>query len=99
MEVGDSEKEEVGCALRSSRRKANVPFSDRSRPPPFLLFLPPTTRICRCIKSDVYTFCFYIYLWKIKPERKLSDFEFSMYIVTQLAYILWGVSFIFKIWD
>ncbi|KIV52649.1 hypothetical protein AM501_30270 [Aneurinibacillus migulanus] len=40
MEGGDSEKEEVGCALRSSRRKANVSFSDRSRPPPFLLFFP-----------------------------------------------------------
>ncbi|KIV55897.1 hypothetical protein AM501_26705 [Aneurinibacillus migulanus] len=38
MEVGDSEKEEVGCALRSSRRKASVSFSDRSHPPPFLLF-------------------------------------------------------------
>ncbi|KIV51826.1 hypothetical protein TS65_24985 [Aneurinibacillus migulanus] len=24
MEGGDSEKEEVGCALRSSRRKANL---------------------------------------------------------------------------
>ncbi|MCP1356939.1 hypothetical protein [Aneurinibacillus migulanus] len=33
MEVGNSEKEEVGYALRSSRRKANVSFSDRSRPP------------------------------------------------------------------
>ncbi|MED4731992.1 hypothetical protein P9597_28445 [Aneurinibacillus migulanus] len=30
MEGGDSEKEEVGCALRSGRRKANVSFSDRS---------------------------------------------------------------------
>ncbi|MED0893468.1 hypothetical protein [Aneurinibacillus migulanus] len=32
MEGGDSEKEEVGCTLHSSRRKANVSFSDRSRP-------------------------------------------------------------------
>ncbi|MED4732360.1 hypothetical protein P9597_30520 [Aneurinibacillus migulanus] len=32
MEVGNSEKEDVGCALRSSRRKANVFFSDRHRP-------------------------------------------------------------------
>ncbi|MCP1358643.1 hypothetical protein [Aneurinibacillus migulanus] len=30
MEVGDSEKEEVGCALRFSRRKANVSFSNLS---------------------------------------------------------------------
>ncbi|WP_152623476.1 hypothetical protein [Aneurinibacillus migulanus] len=32
MEGGDSEKEEVGCALRSSRRKASVSFSNRYRP-------------------------------------------------------------------
>ncbi|WP_235499271.1 hypothetical protein, partial [Aneurinibacillus migulanus] len=55
LEGGDSEKEEGGCALRSSRKKANVAFSDRSRPPPFLLFFPLTTRICQCIKSDVYS--------------------------------------------
>ncbi|MMZ60157.1 hypothetical protein D1872_222320 [compost metagenome] len=36
------------------QKKADVSFSDRSRPPPFLLFLSLTTRICRCIKSDVY---------------------------------------------
>ncbi|WP_307802519.1 hypothetical protein [Bacillus sp. XF8] len=45
------------------------------------------------------TFCFYLYLRKMKLKRKLSGFEFSMYIVTQLAYILWGISFISKIWD
>ncbi|MCP1357662.1 hypothetical protein [Aneurinibacillus migulanus] len=28
MEGSDSEKEEVGCALRFSRRKANVSFSN-----------------------------------------------------------------------
>ncbi|MMZ60227.1 hypothetical protein D1872_223050 [compost metagenome] len=56
MEGGDSEKKEVGSALRSGRRKANVSFSDRSRPPAFLLFFPLTTRICRFIKSDVYSF-------------------------------------------
>jgi len=44
------------------------------------------------------TFCFYMYLRRIKLERKLTGFEFSMYIVSQLAYILWGFSFIFKIW-
>ncbi|MCP1358959.1 hypothetical protein [Aneurinibacillus migulanus] len=40
MEVGDSEKEEGGCALRSSIRKANVSFSDRSRPS-FFSYLSP----------------------------------------------------------
>ncbi|MED4729297.1 hypothetical protein P9597_14315 [Aneurinibacillus migulanus] len=48
------EKEEGGYALRSGRKKADVSFSNRSRPPPFLLFLSLTTRICRFIKSDVY---------------------------------------------
>ncbi|KIV56144.1 hypothetical protein [Aneurinibacillus migulanus] len=38
MEVGDSEKEEIGCALRSSRRKASVSFSDR---PSFFSSLSP----------------------------------------------------------
>ncbi|MED4727080.1 hypothetical protein P9597_02800 [Aneurinibacillus migulanus] len=47
-------KEEAGCALRSGRRKASVSFSDSSRPPPFLLFLPPTIKTYRFIKSDVY---------------------------------------------
>ncbi|KIV53300.1 hypothetical protein AM501_27650 [Aneurinibacillus migulanus] len=47
-------REEGGCALRSSKRKASMSFSDRSRLPPFLLFFPLTTRIFRCIKSDVY---------------------------------------------
>ncbi|KIV59273.1 hypothetical protein AM501_00640 [Aneurinibacillus migulanus] len=62
MEVGDSEKEEVGCALRFSRRKANVSFSDR--PPPFILFLPLITRICRFIKSDVYS------MYKLEKEAE-----------------------------
>ncbi|ERI09569.1 hypothetical protein HMPREF0083_02410 [Aneurinibacillus aneurinilyticus ATCC 12856] len=47
-------KEGDRCALRSGRRKANVSFSDRSRPPPFLLFLPLTTKMCQFIQSDVY---------------------------------------------
>ncbi|MED0735405.1 hypothetical protein P4S84_26870, partial [Aneurinibacillus aneurinilyticus] len=47
-------KEEAGRALRSSRRKASVSFSDRAHPPPFRLFLPPTTKVCRLIKPDVY---------------------------------------------
>ncbi|MED4731990.1 hypothetical protein P9597_28435 [Aneurinibacillus migulanus] len=48
------EKEEGGYALRPGRKKADVSFSACSRPPPFLLFLSLTTRICRFIKSDVY---------------------------------------------
>lgn len=44
------------------------------------------------------TFCFYMYLRKIKLKRKLTVFEFSMYIVSQLAYILWGIIFISKTW-
>ncbi|MED4729902.1 hypothetical protein P9597_17475 [Aneurinibacillus migulanus] len=53
------EKEEGGYALRPGRKKADVSFSDCSRPPPFLLFFPLTTRICRFIKSDVYILTFY----------------------------------------
>ncbi|WP_268753647.1 hypothetical protein [Aneurinibacillus migulanus] len=34
--VRSKKRRKGGCALRSSRR--NVSFSDRSRPPPFLLF-------------------------------------------------------------
>ncbi|MED0894203.1 hypothetical protein [Aneurinibacillus migulanus] len=42
MEEDDSEKEEGGCALRSSRRKANVSFSARSHHlPSFFSYLSP----------------------------------------------------------
>ncbi|MED4729676.1 hypothetical protein P9597_16255 [Aneurinibacillus migulanus] len=54
LEVGEMGKEEGEYALRPGRKKANVSFSNR--PPPFLLFLSLTTRICRCIKSDVYRY-------------------------------------------
>ncbi|PGU15345.1 hypothetical protein COD23_20710 [Bacillus thuringiensis] len=43
-------------------------------------------------------FCFYIYLRRIKLKRKLTGFELSMYIVSQLAYLLWGISYIAKTW-
>ncbi len=43
-------------------------------------------------------FCLYIYLRKIKLERKFTRFELLMYILSQFAYILWGISFIAKIW-
>ncbi|KIV49981.1 hypothetical protein [Aneurinibacillus migulanus] len=54
------EKEEGGYALRPGRKKADVSFSARSRPPPFLLFLSLTTRICRFIKSDVYSLEYFV---------------------------------------
>ncbi|KIV57400.1 hypothetical protein AM501_29580 [Aneurinibacillus migulanus] len=42
MEGGDSEKEKVGCALRSSRRKANVSFPTApAHRPSFLSSLSP----------------------------------------------------------
>ncbi|PGS79645.1 hypothetical protein COC69_11800 [Bacillus cereus] len=41
------------------------------------------------------TFCFYLYLRKIKRERKLTGFEFTMYIITQVSYILWGIYIIY----
>lgn len=43
-------------------------------------------------------FCFYIYLWRLKTKRKLTAFEYIMFIVAQLAYLLWGLSFIAKTW-
>ncbi|SFI06068.1 hypothetical protein SAMN04488574_101446 [Bacillus sp. 71mf] len=44
-------------------------------------------------------FCLYIYLREIKLERKLTRFELLMYILSQFAYVLWGISFIAKIWE
>ncbi|WP_445286028.1 hypothetical protein [Bacillus sp. FSL R5-0677] len=41
------------------------------------------------------TFSFYLYLRKIKRERKLTGFEFTMLIVTQVGYILWGIYIIY----
>ncbi|WP_088344652.1 hypothetical protein [Bacillus cereus] len=38
------------------------------------------------------SFCFYRYLKKIKRERKLTGFEITMYIVTQLAYFIWAAT-------
>nr|WP_106779611.1 hypothetical protein [Lysinibacillus timonensis] len=40
------------------------------------------------------TFLFYLHLKKVKIERKLSTFEYSMYITTQVAYILWAGSYL-----
>ncbi|PFE16321.1 hypothetical protein CN307_10690 [Bacillus cereus] len=46
----------------------------------------------------ISAFCFYMYLRKIKLTRKLTRFAISMYIVSQLAYVLWGITLIAKIW-
>ncbi|EOO27843.1 hypothetical protein ICM_01804 [Bacillus cereus BAG1X2-3] len=42
------------------------------------------------------SFCFYRYLKKIKRERKLTGFEITMYIVTQLAYFIWAATIFLK---
>ncbi|HDX9511675.1 TPA: hypothetical protein ROY06_005027 [Bacillus cereus] len=42
------------------------------------------------------SFCFYRYLKKIKRVRKLTGFEITMYIVTQLAYFIWAATTFLK---
>ncbi|ALL24035.1 hypothetical protein ABEX41_08885 [Bacillus tropicus] len=42
------------------------------------------------------SFCFYRYLKKIKRERKLTNFEITMYIMTQLAYFIWAATTFLK---
>ncbi|NRR16437.1 hypothetical protein [Bacillus pacificus] len=42
------------------------------------------------------SFCFYRYLKKIKRERKLTGFEITMYIMTQLAYFIWAATTLLK---
>ncbi|PFJ17206.1 hypothetical protein COD67_04170 [Bacillus cereus] len=46
---------------------------------------------------SICSFCFYRYLKKIRRERKLTGFEFTMYIVTKLAYFIWATTSLFKI--
>ncbi|PGS42721.1 hypothetical protein COC65_14550 [Bacillus thuringiensis] len=46
----------------------------------------------------ISAFCFYMYLKRIKLTRKLTSFEITLYIISQLAYILWGITLIAKIW-
>ena len=41
------------------------------------------------------SFCFYRYLKKIKRE-KLTGFEITMYIVTQIAYFIWAATTFLK---
>ena len=38
------------------------------------------------------SFFYYRHLKKIKRERKLTAFELTMYITTQLAYLLWAAT-------
>ncbi|WP_242221350.1 hypothetical protein [Bacillus cereus group sp. BfR-BA-01380] len=45
----------------------------------------------------ICSFFYYIHLRKMKRERKLSSFEFTMYTITQFAYILWAGSSLLKI--
>ncbi|MEH6892325.1 hypothetical protein V7024_22200 [Bacillus sp. JJ864] len=45
----------------------------------------------------ICSFFYYLHLRKMKRERKLSSFEFTMYIITQFAYILWAGSSLLKI--
>ncbi|MFB1050715.1 hypothetical protein [Paraliobacillus sp. JSM ZJ581] len=40
------------------------------------------------------SFFYYIQLRKIKRERKLTTLEISMYILTQVAYLLWAGSYL-----
>ncbi|AXK18561.1 MULTISPECIES: hypothetical protein [Bacillus] len=42
------------------------------------------------------SFCFYRYLKKMKRERKLTGFEITMYIMTQLAYFIWATTTLLK---
>ncbi|WP_144514037.1 hypothetical protein [Bacillus thuringiensis] len=46
----------------------------------------------------ISAFCFYMYLKRIKLTRKLTSFEITLSIISQLAYILWGITLIAKIW-
>ncbi|NBJ68935.1 hypothetical protein D1839_05540 [Roseburia sp. 1XD42-34] len=43
------------------------------------------------------SFFYYIQLRQIKRERKLTTFETSMYILTQVAYLLWAGSYLLMI--
>ncbi|KIV51539.1 hypothetical protein TS65_27425 [Aneurinibacillus migulanus] len=46
--------------------------------PPFLLFLPLTTRICRFIKSDVYSYHFF----------KLSIIRVTVHVVLFACFLI-----------
>ncbi len=42
------------------------------------------------------TFIFYRYLKKVKRERKLTGFEWTMYFVTQFATLIWAMTCFIK---
>ncbi len=41
------------------------------------------------------TFIFYRYLKKVKRERKLTGFEWTMYFVTQFATLIWAMTYFY----
>ncbi|MFZ0444903.1 MAG: hypothetical protein WAM95_09795 [Bacillus sp. (in: firmicutes)] len=45
------------------------------------------------------SFFYYWHLRKIKRERKLSTFEFSMFIIIRFAYLLWAGSYLLLFLD
>lgn len=42
------------------------------------------------------TFIFYRYLKKVRRERKLTGFEWTMYFVTQFATVIWTITYFIK---
>lgn len=42
------------------------------------------------------TFIFYRYLKKVRRERKLTGFEWTMYFVTQFATLIWAFTYFIK---
>ncbi|EKN71293.1 hypothetical protein BABA_02402 [Neobacillus bataviensis LMG 21833] len=46
--------------------------------------------------------CLFFYYWhlkKTKRKRKLSSFEFSMFVIIKLAYFLWAGSYLLLFLD
>ncbi len=43
------------------------------------------------------TFIFYRYLKKVRRERKLTGFEWTMYFVTQFATVIWTITYFIKL--
>ncbi|WHY31567.1 hypothetical protein [Bacillus wiedmannii] len=43
------------------------------------------------------TFIFYRYLKKVKRDRKLTGFEWTMYFVTQFATLIWAITYLIKL--
>ncbi|WP_218033571.1 hypothetical protein, partial [Aneurinibacillus migulanus] len=58
---------------------ASVCFSDRSRPPPFLLFLPPTIKTCRFIKLDVYNESILVHCRRVKLKDRFITSVIDFY--------------------